>query len=100
MKGSIFTRTSALALVALLASSLSLAAQQRQHRYSIVNLGTTGGSASAAISITNPNWISGFSVLADNQTTNAVLWRHGAAMNLGTLGGPNSGMGWPNHRQN
>ena len=73
-----------------------LAAQTRSG-YTVTNLGTTGGSSSAAISINNPHWIAGFSTLAGDQTTNAVLWLNGTPMNLGTLGGPNSGMGWPNH---
>jgi probable HAF family extracellular repeat protein len=76
----------------------SVAAQTRTG-YTVVNLGTTGGSVSAAISINNPHRIAGFSFLAGDQTTNAILWLNGTPKNLGTLGGPNSGMGWPNHNQ-
>ena len=84
--------------VALLALGILPVASTAQGRdYTVYNLGTMGGSQSAAISINNSRWISGFSALAGNQITNAVLWRHGLPTNLGTLGGPNSGMGWPNH---
>jgi probable HAF family extracellular repeat protein len=96
MKGKIFVCLMASTLLALVISPLNGAAQGRGG-YTVYNLGTTGGSQSAAISINNPRWISGFSALAGNQTTNAVLWRNGQPMNLDTLGGPNSTLAWPNH---
>ncbi len=63
--------------------------------YYIVNLGTLGGSASTANSINDRGWISGISQLSGNATTHAVLWANGARVDLGTLGGPTSGVGWP-----
>ena len=96
MKSKALVCLSSIALLALVISPLAGVAQGRGG-YTVYNLGTTGGSQSAAISINNPRWISGFSALAGNQTTNAVLWRDGQPMNLGTLGGPNSSLAWPNH---
>lgn len=93
-----FTCLFATALILAVAAPFHLAAQTRT-AYSVTNLGTAGGSASAAISINNQHWIAGFSTQAGDQTTNAVLWRNGVPEKLGTLGGPNSGMGWPNHNQ-
>ncbi|HEU5450435.1 MAG TPA: hypothetical protein VFU76_00535 [Terriglobales bacterium] len=82
----------------IMAATAPLPAQTRT-AYTVTNLGTTGGSVSAAISLNNRHWIAGFSTLAGDQATNAVLWFHGVPQKLGTLGGPNSGMGWPNHSQ-
>jgi probable HAF family extracellular repeat protein len=72
-------------------------ADSRQLRYNFVPLGTLGGTNSGAISINNRSWISGFSFLAGNTTQNAALWLHGATQSLGTAGGPNSAVDWPNH---
>lgn len=64
--------------------------------YNVTNLGTLGGSLSGANSINNHNWASGFSTLASGSYFHAALWQNGsAAVDLGTLGGPNSGVEWP-----
>ncbi len=70
---------------------------QNSSNYVVTNLGTLGGAASAAISISNDGLISGFSFLPGNQTEVAVTWKNGVAIPLGTLGGPNSAVEWPNH---
>ncbi len=76
--------------------SIQLAAQN-QGNYIITNLGTLGGTFSSAISISNNGLISGFSFLPGNQTEVAVVWQNGTTTPLGTLGGPNSAVEWPNH---
>lgn len=72
-------------------------ADWRQLHFNFVPLGTLGGTNSGAISINNRSWITGFSFLAGNTTQNATLWLAGQTKGLGTLGGPNSSIAWPNH---
>src|SRR5689334_11173005 len=69
MKTRTFACMAAIALLALAASPLNAAGRERPS-YTVTNLGTAGGSGSAAISITNPHWIAGFSALPGDQTTN------------------------------
>ena len=72
-------------------------AQPNPSNYFVFNLGTPlGGTASGASSINDLGWISGGALLAGNTTQHAVLWV-GSALDLGTLGGPNSEVAWPNH---
>jgi len=80
--------------VALIAP-MHLAAQA--HNYVIANLGTLGGTSSAAISINDSGVISGYSYLQGNQNQVAVIFQNGKPVSLGTLGGTNSGVEWPNH---
>ena len=63
--------------------------------YQLTNLGSLGGTASSGASINNRGWISGSSDLPGDQAQHAVLWRGGETVDLGTLGGPNSGVLWP-----
>jgi probable HAF family extracellular repeat protein len=65
------------------------------HLYSVVNLGTLGGTVSAAEGNSENGWISGFSTLSGDEQEHAVLWRKGRIVDLGTLGGPNSSVGAP-----
>jgi probable HAF family extracellular repeat protein len=64
-------------------------------QYQIINLPALGGARSIGNSINNRGWVAGFSNLPSNLSRHAVLWRHGAAFDLGTLGGPNSNVAWP-----
>ncbi len=72
-------------------------AQSKQSftHYYMIELGTLGGSASVANSINDRGWVSGISRVRGNAAVHAVLWVEGQKVNLGTLGGPNSGVGWP-----
>ena len=86
--------------ISTLAISLPLAtAQQEKHqppRYFVFNLGDPGGgNVAAAASINNLGWIAGDSYEAGNTNEHAFLWV-GTPVDLGTLGGPNSAVGWPN----
>jgi probable HAF family extracellular repeat protein len=66
------------------------------YAYNVTNLGTLGGSLSGANSINNRNWASGFSTLSSGVYFHAALWENGGSgIDLGTLGGPNSGVEWP-----
>ena len=65
--------------------------------YGVVNLGTFGGTVSSAASINLSDWVTGSANLTGDAVAHAALWRDGKATNLGTLGGPNSAIAWPNH---
>lgn len=82
----------------ILASALSICvqAQKTPPQYYVFNLGIpTGDTASLASSINNAGWISGAAFQTDGTTQHAELWL-GTAIDLGTLGGPNSAIAWPN----
>ncbi len=89
-----------IALFAALTVSVPLSAQTPQKnqplKYYVFNLGAPLGGAPEAVGINNLGWISGGANLAGNTVVNAELWV-GSPMNLGTLGGPNSNVAWPNH---
>lgn len=85
---------SAIALV-VPGASLASTGQHAQTVYSVTELGSLGGTASAGDSINNRGLVAGYSSLAGNQTLHATLWRDGATVDLGTLGGPNSAVLWP-----
>ena len=64
-------------------------------KYHVINLGDPLGVLSAAAaSINNIGWIAG-DAFATATTEHAELWV-GVPLDLGTLGGPNSAVAWPN----
>jgi probable HAF family extracellular repeat protein len=66
-------------------------------KYYVFNLGTAPfGGVPEPVGINDLGWISGGDNLASNTSVHAVLWV-GVPMDLGTLGGPNSNISWPNH---
>jgi probable HAF family extracellular repeat protein len=74
------------------------AAASGQTSYRIVNLGDPlTGPVSQGTTNNQPGWVAGWSLQA-NAIMHAELWRHGAATDLGALGGPtlNSAVAWPN----
>jgi probable HAF family extracellular repeat protein len=80
----------------VVAPSELLAAEEpaAQSAYYLVNLGTPfGGSSATAASINDHGWAAGGAVEAD-ANEHATLWL-GTALDLGTLGGPNSNIAWP-----
>lgn len=91
----------ALTALLLLTGQPWLSAQDQAHHhgqthYFVISLGSPlGGSASGAAAINDLGWIAGDSNLSGDQAQNAVLWIYGYALNLGTLGGPNSSVLWP-----
>ena len=64
-------------------------------RYLVLELDSLGGGTASGNSINDLGWVAGSSTLPGNQTQHATLWRYGSTTDLGTLGGPNSGVSWP-----
>lgn len=77
------------------AASAAITGPQGGSGYVITDLGSLGGTASAGSSINDRGLIAGLSNLPGDQTTRATVWRDGTAIDLGTLGGPNSAVLWP-----
>lgn len=108
MKSRTLTYITAMTLFAAVAIPLRLAAQdahvqnQPQHaRYTITDVGTLGGTFSIAGGLNKQGVVAGFSNMSGNEaggnlTEHAFLWRAGAKINLGTLGGPQSIVGFNN----
>lgn len=100
MQSRISTYITAMAVFAALAVPVRLAqAQQKNYqppKYYVFNLGAPLGGAPEAVGINNLGWISGGANLTGNNVVNAELWI-GSPLDLGTLGGPNSNVSWPNH---
>lgn len=65
-------------------------------KYYVFNLGAPLGGIPEPVGINDLGWISGGANLAANTQVHAELWV-GAPVDLGTLGGPNSNIAWPNH---
>jgi probable HAF family extracellular repeat protein len=82
-------------ILPFLVPGTNMAGASQSALYRVMQLGSLGGTASAGSSINDRGWVAGFSNLAGDGTTHATLWRDGAAVDLGTLGGPNSAVLWP-----
>jgi len=67
------------------AVSLAVVGSAAAQTYTVVDLGTLGGSPSTASAINNANQIVGWSVNAE-QATRPFLWSHGVLSDLGSLG--------------
>src|SRR5579884_2056781 len=83
----------------LMGVAVAALAEEPAHKppqYYVFNLGSPGGgTAAAAASINNLNWIAGAANQPGDTSQHAELWL-GAPFDLGTLGGPNSAIAWPN----
>lgn len=72
-----------------------LSAASSRQGYTISILGSLGGTNSAANSINGLGWAMGVSFLTGNTVMHAAIWKGNAAIDLKTLGGPNSAVEWP-----
>jgi probable HAF family extracellular repeat protein len=87
------------AALSFLLAGAAHAAGAGQTLYRVINLGDPeGGPISQGTSNNQPGWTVGLSTLPDF-TMRAELWRNGTAESLGTLGGPNSAVAWPNRNE-
>jgi probable HAF family extracellular repeat protein len=72
------------------------ASSSQPPKYYVFNLGAPLGGVPEPVGINDLGWISGGANLTNNSVVNAELWV-GVPIDLGTLGGPNSNISWPNH---
>ena len=97
MKSSIWT---CIVVFAVLAAPLRTTAQddEGRTRYQVINLGALpGGTYAYGSGINNRGWVMGESGVVPGfypVPTRAFVWRNGAMTDLGTLGGPSSGLDW------
>ncbi len=102
MKSRVLTCIAAISFFATLIFTIAVtgqeaSAEKKSADYFVFNLGPSlGGTISAASSVNNRGWVSGGAYLPGDNTEHAVLWV-GSPVDLGTLGGPNSNVAWPNH---
>jgi probable HAF family extracellular repeat protein len=91
MKSKILTAFTTIALLAVLALTVRLFAQDQQNKkpvhYTVTDFGTLGGTFSTAGAINNRGSVVGFATLTGDTSVHAFLWRKGLMTDLGTLGG-------------
>ena len=87
MKYKIFLSFLALPLITV---GIASGQGERPRRYTVVDVGTLGGTFSAAFGLNERGWAAGVANLAGDQQTHAFLDRNGKLTDLGTLGGLNS----------
>jgi probable HAF family extracellular repeat protein len=99
MKTRIFMYTTALAVFAVLMAMFGSAAQgQTSGTYTVQVLPDLGGLAGAA-SINDLGWTAGESNPPSDLFDQAIVWRNGQLTQLGTLGGFNSSVAFPNKNE-
>jgi len=85
--------------VATRALSQNPSGERGQHPYSVIELGTFGGTnCCGVIEVNNKNWVDGTSNLPGDKSFHPFLWVRGRMIDLGTLGGPNASVGGLNDR--
>jgi probable HAF family extracellular repeat protein len=73
----------------------STRSQNELYRYAIVKLDTLGGSSAIANGVNQEGLVSGDANLPGDQRQQGAVWQGRHAIDLGTLGGPNSLANWP-----
>ena len=96
MKSNLF-RSAAFAALAIGAALAGAAWAAPFPSYTVYNLGTLGGTQSSGNAIAPAGQVLGNSNPAGDLTTLATIWAGGGQASLGTLGGPNSAIEWPQH---
>lgn len=102
MKRQIFVFTSVVVLFSAAVIGVRMHAQASPKaagppNYYAINLGNPGGgAASVGNTINDLGWAMGASNLSGDLTEHATVWLPGSAVDLGTLGGPNSAIVFPN----
>src|ERR1700723_3279043 len=97
MKSWIVTFITTMALLfAALVLPLRLAAEEQGNHYRLFNLGNLSGAAGEGNTINNIGWAIGAADQTGDTTEHATVWIYGLRFDLGTLGGPNSDVQWPN----
>jgi len=80
---------------AMPSAQLAQSGRRAHQTYTIHFFRSLGGTNSAANSINGAGWAMGLSFLKGNATAHAAIWRGRSAIDLETLGGPNSAIEWP-----
>ena len=92
--------TAMMALIgtAMPAEALTVSGAPKPAHYDVFRLGNPlGGTNAQGTSINIQNQVAGFAALAGNTVMHAMFWHNGyKPVDLGTLGGPNSAVAWPN----
>lgn len=98
MNRTIFVCTTALVSAVLPAMTTPATAGHMPTAYTLTVLANPlGGTLAQGTGIDGKTDISGFATLTGNATMHAMLWPKGATpVDMGTLGGPNSAIAWPN----
>ncbi len=98
MKLKLLAYVTAITLLAVLALPTPCLAQEHKHKlpyYTVVDLGTLGGTFSLAGGMNNRGAVVGESTLSGDTALHGFLWQKGVMTDLGTLGGQNSYATWP-----
>jgi probable HAF family extracellular repeat protein len=98
MKLKLLACVPAITLLAVLVLPTQCLAQEPKHKlphYTVVDLGTLGGTFSLAGGLNNRGAVVGESYLLGDTVVHAFLWQKGSMTDLGTLGGQNSYATWP-----
>jgi probable HAF family extracellular repeat protein len=93
MKSRILPLLTVMMLFIALAIPFQLAAQgQKQElpRYTVIDLGTLGGTFSQPAGLSYTGLVDGTSMLSGDSQIHAFVWRNGVMKDIGTLGGLNS----------
>jgi probable HAF family extracellular repeat protein len=108
MKSRLLFTTALLGSLAASLTAVQLGAQEenpKHIRYTVIDLGTLGGTYSFAWGLSNTGQVAGGAATptqTDGLSETAFLWHHGQITDLGTLGGFNTGLnseaGGPNTR--
>src|SRR5438034_456718 len=80
-------RATKLVLLAAALCGVAITASALPSQYTIIDLGTLGGSQSFGLSINTAGQVAGISYLSDNQVIHAFLYSNGTMTDLGTLPG-------------
>ncbi len=101
MKSRRYAHLIGIGLLMGLLASLPLTAQSQSQgqnfpKYYVFNLGAPLGGNTEPVGINDLGWISGAANTTNNVTSEAEVWV-GVPLALGTLGGSNSAVEWPNH---
>jgi probable HAF family extracellular repeat protein len=86
--------SSPIVLAATLLAGLA-SGKERPVHYAVTRLGSLGGTNSSGNSLNDRQLVAGTSNLPGDTTQHATAWFRGLLFDLGTLGGPNSGIIWP-----
>ncbi|HEX3431853.1 MAG TPA: hypothetical protein VHT03_13310 [Rhizomicrobium sp.] len=98
-----FLLCTAAAVVVIAAAAAPALAKDRTLRpttYTVTALpNPLGGTYAQGSSINGKNQIAGFATLPGNAVMHALLWQKQRWIDMGTLGGPNSAIAWPNRNE-